>query len=440
MKRSNRMLAVLATTALLLAACSSDDTSSNSTAASTTGASTTAGSTTTGASGTGATVTTGAPQQADASKSPVLVGFHNLEGGALSLPEVREGFESGMNYVNEELGGINGHPMKADLCKLDVTPESSVNCANEFVEKNVVMAVQGVDVAADAMLPVIKQAGIVEFGFFAFTPGMNNAVGDAYFSLFSQEEGFAADLMTQQSLGAKKEAVVQADLPTTHALLDSVIKPTAAKLGMEIAPFFYPTTADWTTLAATILASDPDAISLTAAEDSVCLAAVPALREAGFKGVIHASSCSEIIDELPVEQLQNVISHNEFYYPTFTQIPAKAQADIDTYMRYIKRDFPNFTSLVYTQLGFHVAVQAADILRQIPGDAITAADVKAGITKTKGGEFFRDSDNGYDCSKPSWPNTTACGTGLIFTKITSDRRKEPLPNQPVDVSSVRPAG
>ena len=42
--------------------------------------------------------------------------------------------------------------------------------------------------------------------------------------------------------------------------------------------------------------------------------------------------------------------------------------------------------------------------------------------------------------KPSCtPGATACGTGLIFTKITADRAKEPLPDQPVDVSSVRPA-
>jgi len=56
----------------------------------------------------------------------VLVGFHNLEGGAISLPQIREAFLAGVNYVNEELGGINGRPMKADTCNLDVTPESSV--------------------------------------------------------------------------------------------------------------------------------------------------------------------------------------------------------------------------------------------------------------------------------------------------------------------------
>ena len=78
---------------------------------------------------------------------------------SISLPEIRQAFESGVNYVNEELGGINGRPMKAETCNLDITPESSVNCANQFVEKNVVVAVQGVDVAADAALPIWGRPG-----------------------------------------------------------------------------------------------------------------------------------------------------------------------------------------------------------------------------------------------------------------------------------------
>jgi hypothetical protein len=268
---------------------------------------------------------------------------------------------------------------------------------------------------------------------------MNKAKGDAFFTLFSNEDNYAGDLFTQHALGAKSEAVVMADLPTSHSLDADVIQPTAKKIGMTATAFYYPTQADWTTFAATVLASNPDAVSFPAAEDSVCLAAVSALRAAGFTGYIHASSCSEIIDKLDAKTLDKVISHNEFFYPTFTSMPAKPQSDIDIFMKYIKRDHPNFKSLVYTELGFHVAVQAADMLRQVPGDNYTAATVKAAMAKTKGGEFFRDSNNGYDCSKPSWPGTTACGTGLIFTKITPDKKKELLPKQPVDVSSVRPS-
>src|SRR2546423_1916498 len=69
------------------------------------------------ASTSGTAPTKAAPVKADASKPAVLVGYHNLEGGAISLPEIRQGFESGLNYVNEELGGINGRPLTADYCK-----------------------------------------------------------------------------------------------------------------------------------------------------------------------------------------------------------------------------------------------------------------------------------------------------------------------------------
>ena len=196
--RPRRFVAAACATGLLFtAACGDDDDSGGAAttaagAAATTAASATAeggsatsaegtdstegGSETTGGGGSettagGGSATTAAPEKADDSLPPVVVGFHNLEGGQISLPEIREAFLSGVKYVNEELGGINGRPLKAETCNLDVTPESSVNCANQFVEKNVVVAVQGVDVAADAALPIWEQAGLVDIAFAGFSPG-----------------------------------------------------------------------------------------------------------------------------------------------------------------------------------------------------------------------------------------------------------------------------
>ena len=187
--------------------------------------------------------------------------------GRISLPEIREAFLAGVNYVNEELGGINGRPMKADTCNLDVTPESSVNCANKFVEDNVVVAVQGVDVAADAALPIWKQAGLVDIAFAGFTPTLNQSRGDAFVTLFDSRDILAQNLIMQQKLGAKSVAIVQQDLPSTKAYFDSVEKPTADKLGLKLQPFYYDNNTDWTTLAATILSSNPDGIDFPAATD-----------------------------------------------------------------------------------------------------------------------------------------------------------------------------
>jgi branched-chain amino acid transport system substrate-binding protein len=441
--------AIFAVGALLIAACGGDNSSSSSSSA-TTAAATTAGSTASSAAaggsssstaaGAGGTATTAAPVKADSTKPPVLVGFHNLEGGALSLPEIRQAFLSGINYVNEELGGINGRPMKADTCNLDVTPESSVNCANKFVEDKVVVAVQGVDVAADAALPIWKQAGLVDIGFAGFTPGVNAGRGDAFITLFDSRDILAQNLIMQQKLGAKKVAIVQQDVASAKAYFDQVEKPTADKLGLGLTPFYYSDTTDWATLSATILSTNPDGIDFPAATDAVCLAAIPALRGAGFTKTLHMSSCSEYVDKLPVDQVTGIINHNEFYYPSFSSIPAKPASDIAIFQRYMKRDVPNLQSIVYGELGFHIAVQVADMLRQVQGD-ITPQTVRSTMPTTKGSMFFRDSNSGYDCSKNYWPpDSAACSAQVIYTRANKDRKKDVLDINPIDDSAVRPTG
>src|SRR4051794_13150889 len=439
MRTARWLSAVMAAGAMIgVAACGGDNSSSSSSttgSAATTAAAAADGSTTTAAGG-GAPTTTAAPQKADSSKPPVLVGFHNLEGGSLSLPEIRQAFLSGVNYVNEELGGINGRPMKAETCNLDVTPESSVNCANQFVEKKVVVAVQGVDVAADAALPIWGQAGLVDIAFAGFTPGLNASRGKAFVTLFDTRDAAAQTLIMYQKLGDKKLALAAQDLPAAKQYFDTLTKPLADKLGLQVQPFYYSNTTDWTSFAATMLSTNPDAIDFGAATDEVCLASIPAIRNAGFKGNLHESSCSEYVDKLSPDLIDGIINHNEFYYPTFTSIPAKPQHDLDIFQRYMKRDVPGLKSIVYGELGFHIAVQAADMLRQVQGD-ITPQSVAKTLPTTKGPMFFRDT--GYDCSKNYWPpDSAACSAEVIYTKANKDRKKEPLSINPVDSSGVRP--
>ena len=59
-----------------------------------------------------------------------------------------------------------------------------------------------------------------------------------------------------------------------------IIQAAAQKIGVKVSPYFYGQQPDWTSLAATILSSKPDAVSLFAT-DADCLAAVPAIRSSG---------------------------------------------------------------------------------------------------------------------------------------------------------------
>lgn len=395
--------------------------------------------TTEAAAGTEAPAGTGAtegPVAADSSLSPVLVGLHNLEGGSVSLPELREAFEAGAEYVNTELGGINGHPMEVDSCNVDFTPETSINCANKFVDDNVVVSVTGADFVFDAALPILQEAGIVDLTPFAAGPLSNTAQGDVYSLTYSNEEGFAASLVLLSTLGVTSVAQLHADIPAMQAAMTDTVEPVADTLGLEIQPYFYTSgQTDWPTFAATALTGNPDAVNIYAT-DADCIGAVQALRDAGFDGPIVAGVCVSLATQLDPALLENVYVGSTYYNPDMVNVPADVQPDVDTFTSYV--DWASLTTPGSAIQGFYMAVMTADMLRQVPGDEITAADAKANLGNASGRTFLRGGE--YDCSKPTWPGTTACSTGFIYSSITDDGKFEVLPDQPVDVSGVVPAG
>lgn len=423
-----RRLCPLAVAVVMLAACGSSK-SSSSAAGSSGGGST--------SSAPGGSASTGTTKAADPNATPVTVGFANLEGGAVSLPEVRVGFEQGLKYVNSELGGLNGHQIKVASCKTDLTPESSVNCANQFVEKNVVAEIQGVDVVADAGLPVIQKAGIPQIGIVSFTPNVNKAKGDVFMTLWSPEEGITAALIAQKNLGAKKVVLGLSDTAGNRAFEGSIVKPIAQQLSMQVQVVYYPAQTDWASFSATILAKSPEGVSFPSIDDQDCLGMIPAFKAAGWSGPLEAGSCNQFLTKLDPGTAAGVITHDEYYWPSMLNdsSPAKVKQDVATYKRYMK-DFPQYVD-GFATLGFSLAVNAADMMRQTQGE-LTAPNLKTSLPKAHGPEFFNTTS--YNCESAGWPGTTSCYSGVLYAKATKDRTKTVLQFSPVDVSAVRPKG
>ncbi|MFV0309376.1 MAG: ABC transporter substrate-binding protein, partial [Desertimonas sp.] len=350
---------------------------------------------------------------------------------------IRAGFEQGVRYVNERLGGINGHPLEVEACNVDITPESSVDCANQFVEQGVVAAVQGVDVAADAALPVLSEANIAEIAMFPFSPALDKSPGEAFVTLFSIEEAYAAHLIAQKELGATNVAVLIVDLPSGHAAYEEAIKPVAEALDLTVTPHYYvQATVDWASFAATVMATGPDGIDMGAPTEADCTAAVPAFDAAGFEGVFHAGSCVEFRTSLPADVVEGVVNHAEFYTEQMNDLPAKVEADIAVYREFMEAEEPDYVDSLYGTLGFAVAVDAADMLRQVPGDEYTAQTVIEALPAATGTKFFTESP--YDCSAPLWPGTSSCGRNILYVRNLGEGALEVLDFSPVDVSPVIP--
>ncbi len=82
-----------------------------------------------------------------ATGEPVTIGMINQENTpAGSYPELSQGVQAAIAFVNEQLGGLDGRPIELDVCNTDFSAEGSTSCGQQFVEDGVPVVMGGIDV------------------------------------------------------------------------------------------------------------------------------------------------------------------------------------------------------------------------------------------------------------------------------------------------------
>lgn len=78
---------------------------------------------------------------ADQSLSPIGIGWVNVEGGPGGSPEATLGAQAAVRYVNEQLGGIGGHPLKLHVCTVVSAEEEGQKCGQQLLNDSSVAAI-----------------------------------------------------------------------------------------------------------------------------------------------------------------------------------------------------------------------------------------------------------------------------------------------------------
>ena len=185
-------IAVLALTAV---GCSSSGSSG--------GSSTPAASSTAAAAGTSAF---GTPKKATG--TPYVFGMINDETGAVTFPEARQGSIAAVDYVNNYLGGINGHPIQIDSCIGDGTPATGARCANQLVAAHPIAILGAADVGGPASIPIYQHANLAYLGGIPFTPVPETAPNSIQFWSVSVGDNAAAAVYAGKTLGVKSVALI----------------------------------------------------------------------------------------------------------------------------------------------------------------------------------------------------------------------------------------
>jgi branched-chain amino acid transport system substrate-binding protein len=162
-------VAALIATMIVAAGCGSSSSSSTSSAAaaapssSSTSTSTTtaAPASTSGSGGAGAQSVTdylsyvdGKAGAANPSLPPVTIGFVNQQGGQQSIgPLATTGAQIAVKYINTELGGIDGHPLKLSTCFIRSAEEEGTTCGQQFLaDKSISVIDEGAVAIGDQSL------------------------------------------------------------------------------------------------------------------------------------------------------------------------------------------------------------------------------------------------------------------------------------------------
>jgi branched-chain amino acid transport system substrate-binding protein len=203
--------AAVSVIALTAVGCSSSSSSSSS------GSSTPATGSTTAAGGTSSFGTA-----KKATGTPYVFGMINDETGAVTFPEARQGAIAAVNYVNNYLDGINGHPIQINECTGDGTPATAARCANQLAAAHPLAILGAADVGAPASIPIYAHANLAYLGGIPFTPVPETAPNSIQFWSVSVGDNAAAAVYAGKTLGVKSVAIVYFSNAQGESLLPQI--------------------------------------------------------------------------------------------------------------------------------------------------------------------------------------------------------------------------
>jgi branched-chain amino acid transport system substrate-binding protein len=238
------------------------------------------------------------PVAADDTLEPIKIGMINQEDTpAGSFPELRFAAGAAINWINAELGGVEGHPIELVPCITQFSVESSQACAQELVLEEVVALVGGIDVLAQGALPVLEQNGLPIVG--GIPAGLAEQQSPTSFAFSGGTAGgMAAFMWHAVEQGYEKAFIAYGDFDSFKVAAEDYGARVGEDLGLDVRLNAFPLFgADYTRVLNDAKAFGAQAVVINAA-DAACVPVMEGFRDLEFEGTLYlfgACAAGEII-------------------------------------------------------------------------------------------------------------------------------------------------
>jgi branched-chain amino acid transport system substrate-binding protein len=242
-----------------------------------------------GDSGSGETSAAAGGSGAKLSGSPVkIMVTGTLNGPGIGYPEAADGAKAAAEAINAA-GGIDGHPVKIEVCDDHYDANEAASCAQKAVNDKVTALVGAVNFFSDQTLSTIEKAKIPWVASTVVTPG-----------LFKSAMSFPVDgggVVPQTAMGREAvqlggKNVVVVSIDHANALQNAVpIKNGAELAGGKVTDIvkYPPGTVDFSSTAASVVSKKPDAVVCLCSSQNDWSSLFKSLTQAGYKGPFSTS-------------------------------------------------------------------------------------------------------------------------------------------------------
>jgi branched-chain amino acid transport system substrate-binding protein len=307
------------------------------------------------------------------SGAPVTVGvIYTADNQAGNAPGIQIGANAAADYVNSQLSGINGHPVKVLACNGMNAPESDTACATKFVNGGVVDVVGLDGLWGTNGQPIVAKAGIIN----QTTPLSAGEFTGATSFPFDGGPAAGAGAVASYVLskGWKSVACVYLDLASIEPGCDQSFADPLKAAGVKYVSVAVPPTAtDFSQYAQAATADKPQAIlMLQAASQNARF--VQAASQLGLTPQYFAANITASDDYFNIGALAN---GTIFYFPTRVWTDTTNQ-DVKTFVTAMQKYAPGAAVNAQSLQGF-AGIMNLQRLGQKMNGSLTAASFAAAL-------------------------------------------------------------
>jgi len=373
------------------------------------------------------------PRKADPSLSPVKVGVMSADSGAIAaLPELHQGTDAAIGFINEELGGVDGHPIEAVFCEVDLSPEKSQLCARKMVEEKVVAVLSGIDIAAGDAVKVLNENDIPWVGGIPVTDDEMKSPNTFQFSGGTPGAFVAMADHAANQLKAKTVSVMYLNIPQVKDAAVQYGVGLLKKQGVTVNEVgFDLTTQDYAAVAQKAAETNPDAI-VAAAADSGCAKVLQAISDLQSKAQIYmVGSCADKkwLDQVGTDKAKGTIFSIENRLDQ-----SDGLADTEIFTEALAKYQPATAPVGAATVSFKGAMNLWAVLHRI-GPKATPQQIAAAFKAAKKAPSFDGHD--YTCDGQQIPGSPGlCAPQEVLIRLKPDGGFEEASKGWIDVPRI----